>query len=343
MKIALASCWWCVVGATTNYKLERSYVGPDFFSADKWTFFTDPDPTQGEVRYVDMETANQKGMIRASAESVYMGPGLEGVTNGSGVPSVRLESVEKFNAGLFILSMTHQPTGCGVWPAFWMTGDDAEHPWPEWGEADFIEGSHGQNQVWTTLHTLHGCDQSALKSGVDFSGVWMKGLDTTTPSTNCSIVDPTQARNEGCPIVGAPGTMGADFNNGGGGTFAFEWDPQAGHIRGFFWATGQEPEDVKSGNPAPDTWGLPYSKFVLGDPYCPASRFKNMKVVVNTDFCGQWGNLDVTFHEKCPGVPKTMGCNEWVTTFPGNLTEAYWAITRLDVFQNAPTAEEIVV
>jgi len=328
--------------ANAEYTLQKAFVGPDFFSDDTWSFFTQDDPTLGNVDYVSKEIAMAAGMAKAEEGRVYIGPGLQGIKPGMKIPSVRLQSVETFNSVLIILSMDHQPTGCGVWPAFWMTGDDPEHPWPVWGEADFLEGAHGQNEVWTTLHTLRGCDQSALQEGTDFTGKWMSATDPTKPATNCSIIAPDQARNEGCPITGPEGTMGPKFNAAGGGTFAFEWDPVAGYFRGFFWAAGTEPADIQAQQPRPETWGLPYSKFLLSEAACPKSLFQNMRIVINTDFCGQWGQLDVTFHEKCPQAPPQMSCDEWVSTFPGNLTEAFWSITRMDLYQQA-TYDEVVV
>jgi len=340
-KLVVLACTLSAEGATSAYILEKSYVGSNFFDADSWDWFTAADPTEGAVDYVSMERALELGMVNATEKRVYIGPGLQVVTPGSPIPSVRLASVQSFTSALIILSMDHQPTGCGVWPAFWMTGTDATHPWPTWGEADFLEGAHRQNEVRTTLHTLQGCDQSAMQEGIDFSGSWAPGLDPDVPATNCSIKSPGQGTNEGCPIVGPEGTMGPMFNAAGGGTFAWEWNPAAGFIRGYFWASGQEPADVKSQSPQPDSWGIPYSKFLLSEAACPTSLFQNMKIIINTDFCGQWDNLDVTFHEKCPEVPAELTCPEWVSTYPGNLTEAFWSITRMDVFQ--PKASEEVV
>lgn len=343
--VGVACAVWStpMVAAKTNYKLETAFVGEDFFSEEKWTFFDDADPTTGAVAYQNKSTALARGMVKAEHDKVYMGPDLSNVKPGDGIPSIRIESVKRYNSGLFVFGVAHQPTGCSVWPAFWMTGDDPEHPWPSWGEADFIEGANGQSQVWTTLHTLEGCDQAELKSGVDFSGYWMSGLGDKNSSTNCSILDPTQGRNEGCPIIGPPGTMGPLFNAGGGGTYVFEWDPVAGHIRGYFFKAGSEPADLVAGKPDPDTWGLPMSKFLINDKVCPERLFQNMKIVINTDYCGAWGQLDITFHKDCPELPKNLTCPEWVSMYPGNLTDSFWSITRLDVYQNELAEEEVVI
>ena len=47
--------------------------------------------------------------------------------------SVRLEGKTRYDRGLFILDLRHLPTGCGVWPAFWLTDEDV---WPDHGEID---------------------------------------------------------------------------------------------------------------------------------------------------------------------------------------------------------------
>lgn len=47
------------------------------------------------------------------------------------------------------------PTGPGIWPAFWMLGDDIDtKPWPQCGEIDIME-QRGQ-QPAITYGTLHG-------------------------------------------------------------------------------------------------------------------------------------------------------------------------------------------
>jgi len=38
-----------------------------------------------------------------------------------------------------------------------------------------------------------------------------------------------------------------------------------------------------------------------------------------------------------------MTCNQWVSSYPGNLTEAYWSITRMDVYQKADQVEVVVI
>lgn len=45
------------------------------------------------------------------------------------------------------------PTGKGIWPAFWMLGDDHEmHPWPDCGEIDILETIGAPDVMYSTLH-----------------------------------------------------------------------------------------------------------------------------------------------------------------------------------------------
>jgi beta-glucanase (GH16 family) len=71
------------------------------------------------------------------------------------------------------------PAGAGVWPAFWMLGDDiGQHPWPACGELDIMEnigkeptkihGSvHGTGFTGTPLSTI-----TQLATGEDFAAAF---------------------------------------------------------------------------------------------------------------------------------------------------------------------------
>merc|ERR1719284_374179 len=104
-----------------------------------------------------------------------------------------------------------------------------------------------------------------------------------------------------------------DFNKRGGGTYAGEWDPEAGHIRTWFWPAGTEPSDLKAKTPQPHTWGTPYSFFRLG-AVCPASHFKNMRLIFDLTLCGELGSP--TFMANCPEFGASMTCEEFIDNHP---------------------------
>jgi len=326
----LAGCVCFGLQLASAYELREAYVGPDFFS--KFHFWTSADPSQGTVEYVGLEEAMQLGLAQPSEASVRIAADSTTVlSDGQGRKSVRIQSRNAYNAGLFVAKFDHAPVGSGVWPAFWMYGEDPMHMWPSWGEYDIIEGVHQQAHTRTSLHTTDTCIQESLEAGRDFSGHWEAGRSTSR-ATVCGPDAPKQYFNQGCSQRGAAGSFGEDFNQNGGGTYAAEWDPIDGHIRTWFWPAGTEPYDLAPGNtPNPDTWDVPYSKFVLNALTCPPEHFANMRIVLNINFCGDLG--DGRWEELCPDLAKDMTCSEFVARMPARFAEAYWTISRLDVYQ----------
>merc|ERR1740138_216877 len=201
-----------------GYARKSSYLGEGNFF-DHWNFITKPDPTHGDVEYVSFAKASAAGLVNTTANRVYIGADTKLKAEGLGRRSVRIESTETYNGGLFVLSLDHMPTGCGTWYAFWMFGEDPSHPWPQWGEFDVVEGyNEGNPNVTTSLHTTYGCDQSSVQNVQ-----WKKGISGL--ATNCDVGAPGQWASQGCGQLGPPGSIGPSFNRQGGGTFAAEWDP----------------------------------------------------------------------------------------------------------------------
>ena len=139
-------------------------------------------------------------------------------------PSVRVSSRATFDVNTFggadtllvVADIQHVPTGCAVWPAFWMLGPT----WPDDGEIDIIEGWNGQEFTESTLHTAPGCSQSSVPSSL-FTGRRAKSaVDKQSNATDCFVHAPSQGANQGCGILGPPGSLGERFNSEGGGVFA---------------------------------------------------------------------------------------------------------------------------
>jgi len=324
---------------TGLYVLNHSYVGPEFFS--KWNFFDGPDPTHGHVDFVTAETAVAAGLVSATAERVYIGADMTSRTGSRGRRSVRIESKAAYNSGLFVVSLDHMPTGCGLWPALWMVGQGPGHWWPDYGEFDIIEGVHMADRVQTTLHTRDGCDQWPVTPGKDFLGTWQRG-SWKSEADNCYVRASGQWPNQGCAQSGPPDSMGMPFNAKGGGTFAAEWGPLAGHIRTWFWPAGAEPADLLSGLPDPSSWGVPFSFFRLTPHTCPRDHFQDMRLVIDLTFCGDWAGA--TYSVDCPVHAARMTCEELVTNHPEEMAAAYWSIHTLDVYQwHQPTPEPSTV
>mmetsp|Transcript_110892 Transcript_110892/g.278806 ORF Transcript_110892/g.278806 Transcript_110892/m.278806 type:complete len:360 (+) Transcript_110892:89-1168(+) len=328
MRLALVALCCSRAFAAPQYALHETYAGADFFS--KWDFWSAPDPSGGSVQYADRSTAAAAGLARATAaDGAYLGVDMtSAANNATGRKSVRIQSKATYNAGLFIVDVKHIPTGCGTWPAFWLYGEDDAHKWPAWGEYDIIEGMHTAGETMTTLHTRSQCRQQQVVPGEDFTEMWQLG-PSGSPADDCDVNAPGQFHNQGCSQRGPKGSMGSDFNSRGGGIFAAEWDPEARHMRAWFWPRGSEPADVRSGFPEPDSWDKPYSFFSLDPETCTADHFKNMRLVFNVNLCGELGTP--FFAQSCPKEAKAMTCQQFVSK-PGNLKEAFWSLSGLKVY-----------
>jgi len=301
-----------------GYQLSANYSGATFFN--HWDFYNQKDPTNGYVYYVTKQQAVQWDLISSNHEGqVYIGCDSTTISSGSGRASVRIQTQDSWNSGLFVLDLDHMPQGCGTWPAWWLVGAD----WPNNGEVDIIEGVNTQVEDQTTLHTNEGCSQQS--EGSPFTGHWAVGSNGK-PATNCWVGAPGQYGNQGCSILNSNGaSFGTPFNAKGGGTFALEWT--ASFIRAFFWRKGTEPHDLKTGNPNPRGWGTPYAYFTLGGN-CPARHFDELQMVINLTFCGDWaGN---TFTQQCPN---NGTCDSFVKNNPSAFREAFWLINSLTVYQ----------
>lgn len=167
--------------------------------------------------------------------------------------SIRLEGKRRFNRGLFIIDVRHMPSGCGVWPAFWLT-DEAN--WPVNGEIDIVEGVNYQNRAKTALHSTQGCSMFDIPLGT-MTGGWdtaqgIPDADTGIPdmtmryARNCFVYDQHQWLNQGCVAVDLRnGTIGGPLNAKGGGVYVLEWDPINRHIRSWVFTPHESmPENL---------------------------------------------------------------------------------------------------
>ncbi|KAL4931724.1 glycoside hydrolase family 16 protein [Aspergillus undulatus] len=294
--------------ASAAYVLQDDYTPDVFF--DKFSFFTDADPTNGHVDYVDRATAEGGGLI-SSGSSVYMGVDHTNVAP-AGRQSVRLSSTQTYHHGLFIIDLGHMPTGCGAWPAFWILGPD----WPNGGEIDIIENVNEETNNHMTLHTSDGC--SIDNTG--FSG--------TLLTSNCYVQAPGQDNNAGCGIS-SPDTssFGAGFNAASGGVYATEWTSD--HISVWFFPRSSIPSDISAGTPDPSSWGTPTARFA-GAGCDIDSHFTDMQIIFDITFCGDWAG-NVWGSGSCAALGGS--CSDYVANNPRVFADAYWDINSLRVYQ----------
>ena len=107
------------------YKLVERQEGREFF--DYYSFYDGADSlgSAGYNSYIGKKRALELGLVNVTKdetdgiEYVYMN---SAATSKGPRESIRLEGNRRFDRGLFILDLSHMPAGCGVWPAFWLTG-----------------------------------------------------------------------------------------------------------------------------------------------------------------------------------------------------------------------------
>ena len=187
-------------------------------------------------------------------------------------------------------------------------------------------------------------------------------FDTSVPADDCWNLAPHQWANQGCVTVSQQeGSIGVPLNEAGGGIYALEWDPEHRYIRSWVFPRNQDiPSNLEDAIdtaasleqpvvPDPQTWGLPYAYFAIGPTTgCSADHFKDMRIVFNLAFCGTVaGNR---FARDCPAEaqqfatssdpkqhPNTIDpvqtCNAYIASEPDILSEAYWKIGGVYVYE----------
>ena len=91
------------------------------------------------------------------------------------------------------------PQGCGVWPAWWMSGP----LWPQNGEIDVIEGINLWTNDQSTLHTGSGSPECnymnetvANEIAANIPGEWVHGLYNCIYQPGCFTETNTKLYND---------------------------------------------------------------------------------------------------------------------------------------------------
>lgn len=154
----------------------------------------------------------------------------------------------------------------------------------------------------------------------------------TIQTTNCTYDVATGANAAGCAIANTdPSAYGAGLNSNNGRIFAMEWTDDT--IKIWSWPRSNAPADINSANPNPSAWGLPVQNFA-GDSANIKSNFYNHKIVLNTNFCGDFGDA-VWSGEGCAASTGYNTCEAFVAYNPAAFADQYWEVNSLKVFQRS--------
>jgi len=268
------------VQRATTYKLQDKYQGQTFF--DGWDFFTDADPTHGNVIYESQENAKDLAYVQPDGTAVLKVDNVTNVAPGGNRRSVRITSKAAYNGALVIgdfYAIAHGPT---VWPAFWAVGPS----WPNTGEIDIVEFVNDYTSNQYTLHTgTNAVCKANPNVGPQFkstNGTTNKSFLGTSITTECQS---SGANNAGCAFIDAPGSVGHPFNMGGGGVYAMLWTNSS--IATWRFDRSCIPQDIQDSNPDPESWGTPVALWT-SDSCNISESFRDLKLVINTSICGDW-------------------------------------------------------
>jgi hypothetical protein len=220
-----------------------------------------------------------------------------------------------------------------------------------------------------SFHACFGASAAMLTSFLSFISILFLGgipdtftgnmdYETSKPADDCWNMAAHQWQNQGCVTVSTqPGTIGVPINEAGGGIYILEWDPEHLYIRSWVFPRNQkipsnlqdaidsasEQDEKKRLVPDPQSWGLPYAYFAIGPTTgCSADHFKDMRIVFNLAFCGTVaGNR---FGRDCPAETAEFttdksqynpveACNNYIHSRPEILSEAYWKIRGVYVYE----------
>lgn len=225
--------------------------------------------------------------------------------------------------------MSHIPTGCAVWPAFWTVTANTSQ-WPVGGEIDIMENVN--DQFPANLAAVHVQDDCSI-NGDPQTG--------TTVFTNCNA---EANNNSGCRIEmnnTDTATWGSKVNNNGGAVVAMQRDfsSDGKGIRMWFWDKSDNmPSDIsKPGNSVnPDNWGTPAANF--GKLSCSnnadgSSQFDAHKIVFDITLCGDWAGNAYDQVSQCPA--KYQSCANQVGQAGQSFQDAYWSVGNLYVYESS--------
>lgn len=113
-----ASTASCLLGlaclATTSVRAATwtlsDYYDPESFLTDSWNYFTDTDPTNGLVTYQSLSAAKQQNLSSVTNDQFIMKVDTT-EQQLSGRPSVRIYSEKNYTDGIYVLNVSHFPTG----------------------------------------------------------------------------------------------------------------------------------------------------------------------------------------------------------------------------------------
>ncbi|KAK8042177.1 Beta-endoglucanase [Apiospora rasikravindrae] len=304
----VAAAFVASTSATKSYKISDKYDSSNFYN--KWNFVT-ADPNNGYADYQTQQGAKDANLIQLSDDGFQLGVDYKQAMPGKwedyrGRKSVRVESQQTYNHGLFIGDFSHLPKPtCGTWPAFWMFGRK--------GEFDFLEN---WNDLTFNRITAHANDGGLCT-------IKQSDMSAQVVTTNCADFAAPQYDYQACSANSYDGIYGSST----GGVYATEWTSE--HIK--LWSWKVAPADIQAGKPDPSKWGMPM--FQVSDCNIDQS-FADLKFVLNINFCSvanqpdKWGAQD-----GCATRTGKSTCMEYVASNGDAFQDSFFKVKGISVYE----------
>lgn len=179
-----------------------------------------------------------------------------------------------------------------------------------------MEGANTAHRNVISAHTSSGCELGEDVVRMAAGSPQTKECDVGTQNVGCGYVPPASDTS----------SYGDTFNAVGGGIYAMQWDDY--YIKVWHFDRRDAPADIAAKAPQPEGWGKPQA--VYGGKSCDVkSHFRDMSIVLNINFCGDYGNA-LWHQDGCSALAPT--CTDWVAKNPNAFSNVYWDVNYIDAY-----------
>ena len=181
ISLLVFTLWSCKNDDNEIVKRNWELVWQDEFNtpgapdAAKWTYDVGNGPNNDGWGNAELQSYTNR------AENIVIADGklkITAIKNGNAFTSARIKTQGLFEQGYGRIEASIKlPYGPGIWPAFWMVGNDVNTKgWPQCGEIDIMEG---RGQEPNIIHgTVHGPEYSGGAATTASYGLQNARFDT---------------------------------------------------------------------------------------------------------------------------------------------------------------------
>ncbi|QRW16739.1 peroxisomal targeting signal 2 receptor [Rhizoctonia solani] len=276
-------------------------------SISGWDFFSESDPTNGNVNYLTKSDAFSKKLayVQDNGTVIMKVDDTTWVSSGGNRNSVRIASSKSYTQGLFVLDVER----CLMVVVFGPLGGPLGP-----------RGPTVEKLIFSRAFIIIKSNDSSYVLGMHPRHWPPEAQDIDILSKNC---DAAVNSNAGCAFLDSDkASYGSGLNAAGGGAYAMLWDDEGISI--WFFPRSKMPSDIQNlksktnATADPSTWGTPKAHWTSSS--CSTTNFFNShSIVFDTTLCGDWAGATYS-SAGCPGT-----CADRLKD-PANFKDAVWKI-----------------